>query len=48
MSNPYEDFAESFNMYMRHHDVFVAMAQNSSILQQKLQFIESLVGANIL
>jgi hypothetical protein len=48
MSNPYEDFAESFNMYMWHQDVFVAMAQNSSMLQQKLHIIESLVGTSIL
>ena len=48
MSNPYEDFAESFNMYIRHNDVFRAMALSSQKLQKKYNFIKSIVWDTIL
>lgn len=48
MSNPYEDFAESFNMYMRHNDVFRAMALSSQKLQKKYNFIKWIVWDTIL
>lgn len=42
MSNPFEDFAESHNMYLYHRDVFAYMTQNSTILQQKYQYFDTL------
>lgn len=48
MSNPYEDFAECFNMYIRHNDVFRAMALASQKLQKKYNFIQSIVWDTIL
>lgn len=44
MTTPYEDFSESFNMYLRHHDVFRAMALQSEKLQKKYNYVQSLVG----
>ncbi len=48
MSNPYEDFAECFNMYIRHNDVFRAMSQWSQKLQKKYNYIQSIIWSTIL
>ncbi len=41
MTNPYEDFAETFNMYLWHHDVFREMMKSSLALQQKYAFMQN-------
>lgn len=46
MTTPYEDFSESFNMYLRHQDVFRAMANSSENLQKKYNYIKSLLWNN--
>lgn len=48
MSNPYEDFAESFNMYIWHNDTFRAMTSWSEKLQKKYNFIQSIIWSLIL
>ena len=42
MTDTFEDFAESFNMYLNHNWVFQQMAQESNILRQKYNFIATL------
>jgi hypothetical protein len=42
MTSPYEDFAESFNMFLWHHDVFAAMARSSDVIQKKFSYINAL------
>lgn len=44
MTNPYEDFAESFNMYIRHQDVFRTMMITSETLQKKYYIMDRLLG----
>lgn len=40
-SSPFEDFAETFTMYMRHKEIFKQRTTWSSILKKKYEFIES-------
>lgn len=40
MSDPFEDFAESFNFYLLHGSDFRLLAQESEILQTKYDFIQ--------
>lgn len=42
MSDPFEDFAESFNMYLNHHHVFALMAANDEMLKKKYVFMQKL------
>lgn len=42
MSNPFEDFAECQNMYINHKDVFAKMAESSSELQSKYDYMNEL------
>jgi len=39
MSDPFEDFAECFNLYINHHSLFKAMAKNNQILTKKYNFV---------
>ena len=42
MTDPFEDFAESFNMYLNHNYVFRQMVTESNILRQKYNFLAKL------
>jgi predicted SprT family Zn-dependent metalloprotease len=42
MTNPFEDFAESFNMYLNHHEVFKNLGKTNYTCSQKFQYIDSL------
>jgi len=42
MTDPFEDFAESFNMYLNHNYVFRQMATESNILREKYNFLAKL------
>ena len=42
MTDTFEDFAESFNMYLNHNWVFQQMAQETNVLRQKYNFIAAL------
>jgi hypothetical protein len=44
MTDPFEDFAESFNMYMNHYLYFKYLSLNNLTLQQKFDFIDSLMN----
>lgn len=48
MTNPFEDFAESINMYINHYWVFEQMAETSLILHRKFNYIENLLDNNYL
>ena len=39
MTDPFEDFAEAFNMYLNHNYVFRQMAMESNILREKYNFL---------
>lgn len=42
MSDPFEDFAEAFNMYLNHHHAFVLMSETDAGLWEKYQFMQKL------
>ncbi len=42
MSDPFEDFAESFNLYLNHHHVFSVLATTDQNLRKKYQFMSKL------
>lgn len=42
MTNPFEDFAESFNMYLNHYDVFKNLSKTNYKCAQKFQYIDNL------
>ena len=42
-TNPFEDFAECFNLYMNHHDLFVHIMDRSDTLRRKYTYIKRLV-----
>ena len=42
MTNPFEDFAESVNMYLNHYLLFKEMSNNSSSLRQKFVYMDRL------
>ena len=44
MTNPFEDFAECFNLYMNHNAYFRYIAQDSDILQQKYNFLANILN----
>lgn len=46
MSDPFEDFAESFNLYLNHKWVFKKMSESSYILSQKYLYIEKILSWN--
>lgn len=48
MSDPFEDFAESFNMYLNHHHVFALLSANNPLLKKKYTFIEKLFSKKYL
>lgn len=43
MTNVFEDFAETFNMYVNHNYVFRKMAKESNILQEKYNFLNKIL-----
>ena len=48
MSDPFEDFAESFNAYMNHNSYFKYLAKNNDILKKKYNFIANYFGGKFL
>ncbi len=40
LTDPFEDFAETYNMYVNHHEVFKRMIKESIYLEMKYKFIE--------
>ena len=42
MGDPFEDFAESFNMYLNHHHVFAILSTSDAVLRQKYLFMDTL------
>jgi hypothetical protein len=44
MKNPFEDIAESINMYINHYDLFEKMRVSSPILDQKFAIIDKWFG----
>lgn len=43
MSNPFEDFAECFNLYLNHNKFFKYIAKKDDVLAQKYNFIATLL-----
>jgi len=48
MTNTFEDFAETFNMYVNHNYVFKQMAKESNILQKKYNFLNKVLKGKYL
>lgn len=48
MTNPFEDFAECFNLYINHHDYFTTIEKSSDILHEKYNIIDKIVNGNYL
>lgn len=48
MSDPFEDFAESFNMYLNHHHVFEYLANYEKALEKKYEYMSRLFGGKYL
>jgi hypothetical protein len=48
MSDPFEDFAECFNLYVNHNTLFKTMAKNNQILKKKYNFVASIFDGNFL
>lgn len=48
MTDPFEDFAECFNLYTNHNSMFRQIAQNNDILKEKYNFIASLFDGGYL
>lgn len=44
MTDPFEDFAETWTAYIYHHDAFVIMKQNSRTLQLKYDYMKLLTN----
>ena len=44
MSDPFEDFAECFNLYINHHSLFVQMKTSSAVLANKYNYIRTYLG----
>lgn len=42
MNDPFEDFAETFNMYLNHHNVFALLASDNTLLAKKYTYMERL------
>jgi hypothetical protein len=43
MTDPFEDFAECFNLYLNHNILFREITKNNTILKKKYNFIAALV-----
>lgn len=48
MTDPFEDFAECFNLYINHHNLFKYMANDNIQLQKKYDFINNILNQNYL
>lgn len=48
MTSPYEDFSESFNMYLWHNSAFKLWTQNSPILLQKYNYMHNIFKWSVL
>lgn len=48
MSNPFEDFAECFNLYLNHNSYFNTIKRSSIILDKKYDFISQLFNNNFI
>lgn len=48
MSDPFEDFAECFNLYVHHNSFFKTIAKNNTILKQKYNMIAALFDGKYL
>jgi len=48
LTDPFEDFAECFNMYVNHNSVFRKMAKESNILEKKYLFINKIMHGRYL
>lgn len=46
MSDPFEDFAECFNLYLNHNKLFKFLAQKDTILGRKYNFLASMFKGN--
>lgn len=44
MYDPFEDFAECFNLYLNHNSLFITMAQKNTNLKGKYNFIAWILG----
>lgn len=44
MQDPFEDIAETFDMYINHYDLFVKMTETSPILKQKFAYVQKIFG----
>jgi len=43
MTDPFEDFAECFNLYTNHNSFFKKIAKTNTILKKKYNFIAAIV-----
>ncbi|NOZ43685.1 MAG: hypothetical protein GXP45_00665 [bacterium] len=43
MTDPFEDFAECYNLYINHHNIFQTMAKNNTALQKKYLIIDHIL-----
>ena len=48
LTDPFEDWAETLNMYLRHYDILKLLARDSSILTQKMEILTQLFGRQYL
>lgn len=48
MSDPFEDFAECFNLYVNHNSLFKAIAKNNVLLKKKYNFIANIIDGKYL
>lgn len=48
MSDPFEDFAECFNLYVNHNTLFKTMAKSNQILKKKYNFVASVFDGEFL
>jgi len=46
MTNKYEDFAESFNLFILHNDDFLEKTKSSDLLSQKYIFFNNHIFSN--
>jgi hypothetical protein len=46
MSDPFEDFAECFNLYLNHNSFFKQIAKADKAMKQKYNYIAGLFAGN--
>lgn len=46
MKGVYEDFAESFNLYINHHELFRYLSKNNPQLNKKFVFLDTIFNEN--